>query len=247
MISPPLKKPVWISHRGFKANAVENTFSAFKAAVDIGFSALETDLRITKDNHLVLIHDETITRLANDRRCVRNLTRRELESFRLAHGDRFLFLEQFTEMFITCSWIFDIKPEGGKQTIQVLAAWAQKNDFVKQLSRQAKFLTWKPGHEALLKSYFPWADCYARKIECWRAGLSVLSGMPVLGSIKPGRTYALPPFFGNIPLFRKSVVRHFHKQNARTIAFLPETDFLAQKAVRAGFDEILTNGTILLY
>lgn len=242
---PSLKKTVWISHRGFTANAVENTCSAFAAAVDIGFSALETDLRITKDDHIVLIHDETIDRLANDCRRVRDLTRRELESFHLAHGEQFFFFEQFTEAFNNCSWTFDIKPENGNQTIQALAAWAQKNDFVKQLCQQAKFLTWKPDHETLLKLYFPWADCYAKKIECWRAGLSVLCHMPVLGSIKPGRTYALPPFFGGISLYKKSIVRPFHKQKAKTIAFLPKTDFLAQKAVTAGFDEILTNGFIL--
>ena len=53
------KKPGWISHRGYKANAVENTGKAFATAVDIGFSALETDLRITKDHQIVLIHDKT--------------------------------------------------------------------------------------------------------------------------------------------------------------------------------------------
>ncbi len=95
MASPSPRKPVWISHRGFKANAVENTFNAFAAAVDIGFSALETDLRITKDRHIVLIHDKTLSRLANDHRRVIDLTRRELESFRLANGEQFLFFEQF--------------------------------------------------------------------------------------------------------------------------------------------------------
>ena len=62
--------------------------------------------------------------------------------------------------------------------------------------------------------------------------------------LKPGRTYALISNIGKISLFKKSVVRYFHKRNAKTIAFLPQTDFLAQQAVRAGFDEILTNGKI---
>ncbi len=241
---PILKKPVWISHRGFKENAVENTFRSFQAAVDTGFSALETDLRITKDHHIVLIHDKTISRLTNDRRCVSDLTRRELESFRLANGERFLFFEQFAKQFNHCFWTLDIKPENGIKTILALAAWTTKNDFSKQLVRQAKFLTWKPGHEKLLKSIFPYADCYAGKLECWRAGLSVLSGIPFLGSIKPGRTYALPPFFGRISLYKESIVRHFLQRKAKTIAFLPDSDFLAQKAVTAGFDEILTNGII---
>ncbi len=245
MISPSLRKPVWISHRGFKANAVENTFNAFAAAVDIGFSALETDLRITKDRHIILIHDKTLSRLASDRRFVIDLTRQELESIRLANGEQFFFFEQFAEKFNHCLWTLDIKPENGKETILALAAWTKKNKFSKQLARNAKFLTWKPGHEKLLKSFFPWANFYANKVECWQAGLSVLCRMPALGSIKPGRIYALPPFLGGILLYKKSIVRHFHQRKAKTIAFLPETDFLAQKAVKAGFDEILINSPIL--
>jgi glycerophosphoryl diester phosphodiesterase len=239
------KKPLWISHRGYTANAVENTYAAFKAAVDIGFTFLETDLRITRDNHIVLIHDHTLNRLANDSRRVSDLARREIESFRLANGEQFFFLEQFFGSFSRCFWTFDIKPEKGKQTIQRLASWVKKNNFFTQFVGQAKFLTWKPGHEKLLNAYFPGVDYYARKTECWRAGLAALFGLPALGSIKSNRTYALPASLGNISLFEKSIVSHFHKRNARTIAFLPASDDLTRKALNANFDEILTNGKIL--
>jgi len=245
MTSSTPEKTAWISHRGYKANAVENTLSAFAAAVDIGFSALETDLRITKDRHIALIHDKTLSRLANDRQQVRDLTRREIESFSLANGERFLFFDQFVEKFSHCSWTLDIKPENGKETISALAAWTRKNNFSKHLKCRATFLTWKSGHEKRLKSFFPWADCYAKKFECWRAGLSVLCRVPALGAIKPGRTYALPPFLGGIFLYRKSIVRHFHQRNAKTIAFLPGSNELAKQAVKAGFDEILTNNRIV--
>ena len=110
---------------------------------------------------------------------------------------------------------------------------------------QVKFLTWKPDHEKMLNAYFPGVDCYARKTECWRAGLAVLSGLPALGAIKPNRTYALPASLGNISLFEKSIVSHFHKRKAKTIAFLPASDDLTRKALNANFDEILTNGKIL--
>ena len=72
------KKTIWISHRGYTANAVENTYAAFKAAVDIGFTFLETDLRTTRDQQIVLIHDDTLNRLANDNRRVIDLTRKEV-------------------------------------------------------------------------------------------------------------------------------------------------------------------------
>ena len=114
-----------------------------------------------------------------------------------------------------------------------------------RFTSQVKFLTWKPDHEKILNAYFPGVDCYARKKECWRAGLAVILGLPALGAIKSNRTYALPASVGNISLFEKSIVSCFHKRNAKTIAFLPASADLSIKAVNANFDEILTNGKIL--
>ena len=239
------KKPIWISHRGYTANEVENTYAAFKAAVDIGFTSLETDLRITRDDHIVLIHDHTLSRLANDNRSVSDLNRREIESFKLANGERFFFLDQFMESFGSCAWTFDIKPEKGKQTIQRLASWIRKNDDLHRFVSRVKFLTWKPDHEKMLNACFPGADYYARKTECWRAGLAAFFGLPALGGIKANRTYALPASLRNISLFKQSIVSRFHNRNAKNIAFLPASDDLVKKALNANFDEILTNGKIL--
>ena len=241
------KKPLWISHRGHTAHAPENTRAAFFAAVNMGFSALETDLRLTKDGHLVLCHDPTLRRLAGDRRRVNDLTRKEIEGLRLAHGEKFLFFDQFAEQFKDCTWTLDIKPENGKQTISALAAWAEKNNYKKKLVKQAKFLCWRAAHELHLKQGFPGARCYAQRAECWRAGLAVVLKVPFLGDIRPGRTYALPARIGRFFLFQPSVVKIFHQKNARVIAFLPPTEFLARQAVMAGCDEILTNGRIISY
>jgi glycerophosphoryl diester phosphodiesterase len=240
-------KPLWISHRGYKAHAAENTGAAFSAAVKMGFSALETDLRLTKDRQLVLIHDPTLSRLAGDRRRVSELLRKDIERFQLANGERFLFFDRFVQLFHNCTWTLDIKPETGTQTIAALAEWADKNNFTEKLFAQAKFLFWRAAHETQLKRRFPGARCYARRFECWRAGLSVIIGLPFIGGIKPGRTYALPAHIGRLFLFKPSVVKFFHRRNAKVIAFLPPTDFLARQAVLAGFDEILTNGSIISY
>ena len=50
------KMPQIIGHRGFKARYPENTLLAFKAAIDAGAQALETDVHITKDGQVVLSH-----------------------------------------------------------------------------------------------------------------------------------------------------------------------------------------------
>ncbi|CAJ2502713.1 Uu.00g101070.m01.CDS01 [Anthostomella pinea] len=58
--------PQTIAHRGFKSAAPENTMLAFRAAVEAGAHAIETDLHLSKDGVVVLCHDETLARCYGD-------------------------------------------------------------------------------------------------------------------------------------------------------------------------------------
>lgn len=237
--------PLWISHRGLKENAEENTLDAFAHAVEAGFAALETDLRLSKDHHIVLCHDATLERLAGDPRRVAELTRADLENVRLRGGSQLLFLEQFMSAFRTCNWSFDVKPEHGRQTIHALAKLLERTHPEKTSESRMRFCTWQRDHERSLMQLFPHASYYARKVECWQAGLAVSLGAPVFGNIKAGRTYAIPPRLGCMRLFRESFVTHYQQRGARTIAFLPQVDAEVEAALQANFDEILTDGRIL--
>lgn len=55
-----LKLPQIIAHRGYKAAYPENTLAAFRAAVDVGAHALETDIHLSKDKVVVLSHVSTL-------------------------------------------------------------------------------------------------------------------------------------------------------------------------------------------
>ena len=50
------------AHRGDIVNYPENTMSAFRSAVELGVDAIETDVRRTLDDTLVLIHDRSVER-----------------------------------------------------------------------------------------------------------------------------------------------------------------------------------------
>ncbi len=269
-----MNKPLWISHRGYKKHAVENTAAAFRAAVDLGFTCLETDLRLTRDKQIALIHDPTLARLAGDRRRIIDITAKELAHIRLnplqgagdrhafsdfqktGHagvpvnkdgrraGDRAMFLDEFAAEFWNCRWVFDIKAETGAETIRELARWAEAEDMVEKIVQNAKILTWRPEHEALAADRFPGVLFYARRPECWRAGIAVLSGRSRHGRLRPDRTYALPASFMGFSLFQETIIRRFHERQTKVIAFLPPTQVLARRAAAVGFDEVLTNHQI---
>ena len=50
------------AHRGDKKRHPENTIPAFKAALDFGVHMIETDVRMTKDGTLILMHDRNTLR-----------------------------------------------------------------------------------------------------------------------------------------------------------------------------------------
>ncbi|KAF2484021.1 PLC-like phosphodiesterase, partial [Neohortaea acidophila] len=54
--------PQCISHRGNKVSHPENTMAAFRSAVEVGTHALETDVHFTKDEVVVLSHDDSLER-----------------------------------------------------------------------------------------------------------------------------------------------------------------------------------------
>src|SRR5712691_9435510 len=54
-----------IAHRGASFYAPENTFAAFDLAIEMGVSHIELDVHSTIDDHIVVIHDETVDRTTN--------------------------------------------------------------------------------------------------------------------------------------------------------------------------------------
>src|SRR5260370_24066896 len=67
-----------IAHRGASGHAPENTLAAFKKAVALGATFIETDLHLSRDAHLVAIHDATLNRTTNGQGAVHNMTLAEL-------------------------------------------------------------------------------------------------------------------------------------------------------------------------
>lgn len=54
--------PLVIGHRGAAGHAPENTLAAFRKGLALGADGVECDLHMSRDGHLVVIHDETVDR-----------------------------------------------------------------------------------------------------------------------------------------------------------------------------------------
>lgn len=66
------------AHRGFSGQYPENTMIAFEKALEAGCEGIEMDVHLTKDNELVIIHDEKTDRTSNITGYVKDMTYEEL-------------------------------------------------------------------------------------------------------------------------------------------------------------------------
>jgi glycerophosphoryl diester phosphodiesterase len=67
-----------VAHRGSSDDAPEHTLHAYKRALAEGADALECDVRLTRDGHLVCVHDRRIDRTSNGRGILSTLELAEL-------------------------------------------------------------------------------------------------------------------------------------------------------------------------
>lgn len=66
------------AHRGASGYYPENTMLSFEKAIELGCSGIETDVQMTKDGVLVLIHDEMVNRTTDGAGFVKDYTYSDL-------------------------------------------------------------------------------------------------------------------------------------------------------------------------
>ncbi|MBS7654279.1 MAG: glycerophosphodiester phosphodiesterase family protein [Candidatus Bathyarchaeia archaeon] len=86
-----------IGHRGARAYEPENTIRSFRRAIELGVNAVELDVRKTKDNELVVIHDDKVDRITSGKGLVSELTLEEIKSLVTDKGERIPTLEEALE------------------------------------------------------------------------------------------------------------------------------------------------------
>ncbi len=98
------RRPWIIGHRGASGDAPENTFAAFRLALEQGADLLETDVQLTADGVPVIIHDPTLDRTTSGHGLVAQTTFADIRTldagswFSPAYaGERVLTLDELLE------------------------------------------------------------------------------------------------------------------------------------------------------
>jgi glycerophosphoryl diester phosphodiesterase len=110
-----------IAHRGASGNAPENTMAAFRKAVALGATFIETDLHLSRDARFVAMHDATLNRTTNGQGAVHDMTLAELRKLDAGSwfgsefaGERIPTLDEILEFSKKNDVVFylEMKPAG---------------------------------------------------------------------------------------------------------------------------------------
>jgi|ECHhosMinimDraft_1075155.scaffolds.fasta_scaffold00019_7 glycerophosphoryl diester phosphodiesterase len=112
MIGEIKEKFFLVGHRGASAYELENTMKSFRRAFEMGCDAVEMDLRRTKDDEIVVIHDEDLSRVAKVNLKVREVSLRELKGIQLINGESVPTLEEVLSQFNGKNLFLEIKEKG---------------------------------------------------------------------------------------------------------------------------------------
>ena len=122
-----MKKTMIVAHRGASSLVRENTIESFKKAIEIGVDMIEFDVRRTKDQALIVYHDELM-----QEKLVKELTYDEISKMAKGQGYSIPTFEEVLEC--TSGKIrldVEIKEEGyEKEVVELVSRYFKKDQFV---------------------------------------------------------------------------------------------------------------------
>jgi glycerophosphoryl diester phosphodiesterase len=134
-----------VAHRGDSSTVAEHTLGAYQSAIEGGADALECDVRLTRDGHLVCVHDRTVNRTSDGAGVVSELDLAGLEhlDFSSWRGD----LPESADALLSDNPYLAgvaadrIKPGGGVLTLEMLLGLVHDADRPVRLLIETKHPT----------------------------------------------------------------------------------------------------------
>jgi len=118
---------ICFAHRGGAAEQRENSATAFKAAIALGYRYIETDVQATVDGTLLVFHDDTLDRTTNGTGTISTLPYAEVRQALIGGVEPIMTLEQAFAEFPDVCFNVDIKTE--KALVPTLELMAKMKCF----------------------------------------------------------------------------------------------------------------------
>jgi glycerophosphoryl diester phosphodiesterase len=120
-------RPLAFAHRGGayhpEIEGLENTMAAFRHAVELGYTYLETDVHVTSDGVLLAFHDTVLDRVTDRTGAIADSTYAEVQRATIGGSEPVPTLAQLFDAFPHARFNIDLKSEGA---VEALAAFIEE-------------------------------------------------------------------------------------------------------------------------
>ena len=248
-----LKPPLVIAHQGGDGIWPGDTMYAFEKAVEIGADVLEMDAHITKDNQIVLMHDEKVDRTTNGEGLIEDLTVAELKQLDAAYqwsndGDKtFPFrgqgiqvstLEELFQKFPQMRYVIEIKLTENPIDKPLC-------DLIRKHNLQNKVVI-ASFHDEAMQNFRTTCPEVATSASRGEVTEFVLLGKVFLsGLVAPQYQSIQPPYDPsesmNIPIMTRLFIREAHAKNVAVEPWTVDDPALMKQYIEWGVDGIMTD------
>ena len=227
--------PLAIAHRGGMGLAPENTLAAFARAAALGLTYLETDVRTTRDGHVVCFHDASLARVTGHPGGVADLDLAAVRRLRVHGVDQIPTLTEALASFPEARFAIDLKDERSVVAMARLLrgnpAWARRicvagawSRWLMRLQDQVPCVTTALGWRSL-----------TTLVACSRGGVR-----PRV-AVDRGAFAHVPMRLGRLPIHSERVLGRAHQLGIRVVVWTVDDPATMRSLLDAGVDGIITD------
>ena len=235
-----------VAHRGASAYAPENTLAAVRLGVDMGADFVEVDVQMTKDGHLVLMHDTTLKRTTDaevrfPRRSPWSVKDFTLRQIRLLDAGSWYDEDRFRgEKVPTLAEVLDTLESGpAGLVLEVKKPELYPGIGQKIADQLAARPAWRDGRKPLIVQSFDWD--FIRDFRQVMPNVALgLIGTPSTDSLASHAQYAdlINPKYGS---FDAAYLRRVHERGMRAYGWTIDDPAEMRDAVELGVDGLISN------
>lgn len=232
--------PRVLAHRGFAVDEVENTAGAFRAAIDLGVTHIETDVHVTLDGVAVLWHDPDLRRFDGSSTPIRELSWAQLSEAQF-RGARIQRLSDALANFPHTKINIDLKVE---DAVEPVVAEIQANDAFERV---------------LLTSF---DDHRRRRAAAMLPGVATSLGLDAIARIVASRLWTgsgprwarvwdraladavalqIPVRFRGVPVLSPALLREAHSRGVEVHIWTVNTPNRMRELLAMGVDGLITD------
>lgn len=222
--------PLGWAHRGgalLSANVgIENTLTAFRHAVELGYTQLETDVHASRDGVLFAFHDANLVRMTGRAASISQLTAAEIDALRVDGRELIPRIADLVEEFPDCRFSIDVKAD---DAVDLAVA-----EFTR-LGLLGRLLVGAFSHARItrLRAGLPGVrSCLSQ-----RETAQLLAGAPV-----PRNTVAsVPVSWRGVPIITPRLVARAHRRDIPVFAWTIDDAAEMRRLLDLGVDGIMSD------